>query len=87
MKISANISKTLRTYCEAHSEQMTDVTAGDGYSDGFAYDILLARGWCTGDMGEHTLIESNVKDMLSRLRSVQKCECSDCITGKGWGTV
>ena len=83
MKISANIPQTLRKYCEAHSEQMTDVAAND-YWNGFAYDILLARGWCNGDAGEHTIIESTVKDMLLMLRSVQKCECSDCITGKGW---
>lgn len=84
MKINANIPKTLRKYCEAHADQLLDVTAGDGYSDGFAYDILLARGWCCDEMGLHTVIEYTVKDMLSKLRSVYKCECSDCITGKGW---
>lgn len=84
MKISGRIPKTLRTYCEKHQHQIHDVDCGDGYSDGFAYDILLARGWCCDDIGLHTIIEPTVKATLAKLRAIEKCECKDCITGGNW---
>lgn len=84
MKISGNIGKTLRAYCDKHADQLLDVTADGGYSDGFAYDILLARGWCTDEMGLHTIIEYTVKDTLAKLREIRPCECSDCLTGNNW---
>ena len=54
---------------------------GEGYAtdSGFAYDILLRRGWRMSDDWVHILIEPTVKDMLRQLRSVTACDCRDCM--------
>jgi hypothetical protein len=73
--------KTLRTWCDAHAHQVEEFDSGDGYAteSGFAYDILLRRGWRMGDDCVHILIEPTVKDMLRQLRSIAECDCSDCV--------
>ncbi|MDN8617162.1 hypothetical protein [Variovorax ginsengisoli] len=63
---------TLRRWCDAHAHQIEEFDSGDGYAtdSGFAYDIMLRRGWPMSDDWVHILIEPTVKDMLRQLRSI-----------------
>ena len=84
MKVTAKIPKTLLSYCQKHEEKICDVYAADGYNEGFCYDILLNRGWCTDESGLHTIIEPTIKQTLEKLRAIEPCSCRDCVTGEGW---
>lgn len=70
--------KTIRAWIEKNPEKVTEFDCGGGYSNGFAYDILLAPGWRKGDDHVHTLICDTVKEMLSELRAVVPCDCDEC---------
>lgn len=80
MKIKAGAPKTLRAYCEAHVDQISEVDFGSGYATdtGFAYDILLAPGWRAYGDFVHTVIEPTVARTLTCLRSIEPCDCEDC---------
>ena len=83
-KISG-VPKTVRNWLEKHHDLFVDAIYETGYIDGAAYDILLSRGHCAyNDAGCHTIIEYTAQNTLDALREVGLCECSDCITGKGW---
>ena len=71
---------TLKRWLDVNADKVKEFDAGGGYStdSGFAYDVLLRAGWRRGDDWVHTLIEPTVKDMLSQLRAVVRCECDEC---------
>lgn len=75
----AQLPKTLRAWCDRHAHQVSEVTSGGGYagSRDFAYEVSLKAGWCVAP-GEHIAIESNMADMLSKLRGITPCDCVEC---------
>lgn len=86
MKMSTNIPATLRRWIDKNPGKVREAASGGGYNtdSGFAYDFLLERGWCCDDIGLHTIIEPSATAMLAKLRSAEKCECHDCVTGENW---
>lgn len=79
------VGKTLRVYCDKHSDKIAEVYRGGGYCSGASnddrvkYDILLERGWYTFEKGLHTIIEGTVSDTIRELREIQPCNCQDCL--------
>ena len=57
-----------------------DHDSGFATPTGLAWDILLAKGWTTGntDGGHRVIIESRAKDAAELLRDATECYCDDC---------
>jgi len=86
MKVNCKLPKTLAAWVNKHPDRIIAIDYGSGYTteSEMAYDILLNRGWCSGGVGLHTIIEQTASETLRVLRDMEKCECRDCITGDGW---
>lgn len=89
MKINGKFPKALLDWMNKHADRVYEADKDFGYicdnARGYAYDILLNRGWCfEGDYGQHTAIEPTAAEMLRMLRATRPCKCRDCETGSGW---
>lgn len=78
-------SRKVREYCEAHPERVAAICYDSGYAteSGFAYDVMLRKGWSKSDDAVHTLIEQTASEILRELKNASPCDCERCSATEG----
>ena len=77
VRYEGRVPTTLRRWIDKHAaSQVYEVSASGGFTFGSGYDVGIRPGWCIDDCGDagHTCIESTVKDVISRLKTLRRCE-------------
>jgi hypothetical protein len=71
------VKKTLKRLLEAHPDKISEI--GDESGSGDGYWVYLRNGWRCGQSETHAVHEWNMKDLLGAFRSVEPCDCADCV--------
>jgi hypothetical protein len=80
IKYEGNIPKGLRTVCERRQDAIQEVTYHYGWATdtGMCYEVVLRDGWRSFDEIVHSLLDTTTKGMISQIKAIEPCECSDC---------
>jgi hypothetical protein len=73
----------MKLFLEQQSHKVFAACRGYGYSvdndNGFAYDILLRKGWKCSDDDAHTIIVHTVALAKKKIWGAIPCECLSCL--------
>lgn len=90
VKYEGRVPKTLRAFCDRHSDAIAEVDYSGGFSfenrDGMGYDVLLRPGYCVTFYGDtmHTIVEPTVANVIAVLRTIEACH-EDAECRAAWG--
>mgnify|MGYP000636471119 CR=1 FL=1 len=75
----SQLKKALTLILKMLDKKHTDKIESISYEEEDGVWIYLKKGWINPKLETHSIHEWELMDILSDLKDIEKCECSDCL--------